>query len=91
LTKLSFSKASNSRWRIARRNTDRESTTLESSKRPATPRTREILDLDPVSMEDTIVITMEVIHSMEVMDITIMAKGMAMGMVEMAISIVPTQ
>ena len=67
-----------------------ESITLELSRSPAIPRTREIMDQDPASMVDTITITMEAILITEEMDITIMATGMAMGMEETGIRIIPT-
>ena len=67
-----------------------ESTTLEFSRSPAIPHTREIMDQDPASMVDTLTITMEDIHIMEGMDTTIMAIGMAMGTEETTISISPT-
>jgi hypothetical protein len=44
---------------------------------------------DPVSLEGATIITMMVISSMEAMDTTTMATGMAMGMEEIAITNVP--
>ena len=68
---------------------DRGGTILELSRSPAIPRTREIMDQDPASMVDTLTITMEDIHIMEGMDTTIMAIGMAMGMEDTTITIIP--
>ena len=87
--RLSFWKASSSRWRIARGSTDRESTTLEFSRSPAIPRRWEIMDQDSASMVDTLTITMEEIFIMEEMDITIRAIGIAMRIEETTISISP--
>jgi len=64
---------------------DRGSTTLELSRSPAIPRTREGTLIIP--MEG---ITMEAILTMEEFHTTIVALRMEMGMEEIAVRIVPT-
>ena len=84
LIRLSFLKASTSRWRIVRGSTVMGSITREFNRNLATAHTQGVLDQAQASLEG-ITITMGATFIMEGMDTTTMVTSRAMVMEEMAI------
>ena len=66
---------------------DRASIILELNRSPVPQHSQDMVEQDPISLEGTTIIIMEVILSMEAMDTTMVTRGMAME--EMEINNVP--